>query len=81
MAQRGNQLPAGLPGTDDFVDEAARGGNIGIRELLPELVDALGARLHRIAGLLDLGYQLGAAARIPGRQEAGRRAIPASARR
>ena len=45
---------AGLARVDDFVDEAARGGDVGVGELLAELLDALGARRLRVGGLVDL---------------------------
>src|SRR6185503_11719158 len=48
IAQGGDQLAAGLSGTNDLVHEAARRGRVRIRELLPELLDLLGARPHGI---------------------------------
>ena len=39
--ERGDQLRARLARMDHFVDEAARGGDVGVGELLAELGDAL----------------------------------------
>src|SRR5262249_48741715 len=50
----GNQLRPGLARTDHFVDEAARGGGVGVGELLAELRDPFGARRLGIRGLFQL---------------------------
>jgi hypothetical protein len=52
--QRGDEPRARLPRPDDLVDEPARRRDVGIGELLPELLDALRALYGRIRGGLDL---------------------------
>src|SRR5687767_8820626 len=52
--ERLDQLAARFARQDDLVDEAARGRDIRVGELLPELGDLLRAQRRRIGGLLDL---------------------------
>src|SRR5687768_2963842 len=52
--ERGDQLAACTAGPDDFVDEAASGGDSGVGELLPVLGDSCRADRRDIRGGLEL---------------------------
>src|SRR6516225_1410405 len=56
VSERGNQLAAGLSGVDDFIEEAAARGDIGVCELLTKLADFLGARGNGIRRGVQLAF-------------------------
>src|SRR5262249_50731654 len=54
VAQRGDQLAAGLARLDHFVEKSAACGDVRVRELLAELVHLFGAHRRRIPGSVEL---------------------------
>src|SRR5438309_899507 len=54
ILERADQLAPRLARPDHLVQKPVRGRDVGIRELLAELLDLLGARLYRIRGGLEL---------------------------
>src|SRR5712692_3348822 len=50
VPQRANQLAPGVSRTNHLIDEAAAGGDVGIRELLTELLDLFRSHPDGIGG-------------------------------